>query len=282
VGVSELIHLPVRRLGASSADGTPRRGHGPGQDSHRQIALVVGAAAFADTIAAVLSDTDLEGLWRRDETEAAAAMAERRPALVLMEAPAWSVPTAAFCRKIALSGVAPVIVLLGGGEGRERALALEAGAEDCVSLSCPPLELAARVRRTLRREPTDGPVEFGEWRLDAMRREVIAADGRRLPIGQGQLAILQCLLLDRGRVTSIGELAIAARGGSGTPLTDNNLRVAVFRLRSKLGRDSGGRRAIDCVRHRGYALSRAAQSLGGHDDARPDHVPPPATATHRL
>lgn len=268
------MSVPVRSPSAGCR--TPEADEEPLSVARPGAVLVIGACHSGALVAAALTATGLDGLWRRDETEAADALSEHAPNLLLVEIPAWSDQAADRCRRLAAFGL-PMIALIGQGGSGDRALALDAGLEDCLTAPWAPSELAARVRRLLSRS-RPGPLEFGDWRLDPASRQVVGRDLRRVCLGPAEWAVLSHLLLHRGRITPAGELAAAAsRGVSGRPFQLNHLRVLLHRLRAKLGRDRRGRPAIICLRGRGYTLCPAGHGPG-YAEGRPGRLPAPVTA----
>lgn len=143
----------------------------------------------------------------------------------------------------------PVIVLTGPAPG-ERVMALELGADDCMSMPLMFQELLARVRAVLRRDKrhTLAPhaIQIRSVRIDPGSRDVWVS-GRRVKLTATEYVILEVLMRAAGRVVTRERLAWTLRQREPSVL-DRSLDVHVAHLRSKIGRCS----PIRTVRGEGY------------------------------
>jgi predicted ATPase/DNA-binding winged helix-turn-helix (wHTH) protein len=122
-------------------------------------------------------------------------------------------------------------------------------------------------------------VEFGRFRLDAHRRELLA-DGLPVPIGSRAFDILVALVEAGGALVTKDELLHSV--WSGTVVEEHNLQFQISTLRKALGPD---RDFIKTISGRGYrfvadiigpaAPEKATSGVGAASSARrPDRFPP--------
>jgi len=160
------------------------------------------------------------------------------------------------CRRLA--GGPGVIMLSAMGEETDRIVGLELGADDYLPKPCNPRELLARVRAVLRRrgEPavdSGGPtqsLEFLNWRLDLVRRELSSPRGLNVQLSSGEFNLLRALLERPRRVLSRDQLLDLARGPTSDAF-DRAVAVQISRLRKKLD-DGSAADLIRTVRGEGY------------------------------
>jgi two-component system OmpR family response regulator len=243
--------------------------------------LLVGRSVFLERMSAILRGAGFSDEWARSEG-AAGVMLDSGPIGLVVVDGGMSTPTDfSACSRLAQRGGCPVIMMTTGDDDCDRILALELGADDCMSATWRPAELLARTRAALRRghrlAPDPGSDRrmdngFGEWRLDARARRVLCPDGRWVGLGPIDAAILECLTQNSERLTTPSEI-IQASASAGRPLTENHLRVQISRLRGKLGRDSRGRMAILSVRTKGYALVQDSPSAAPDVPRSPSVMP---------
>lgn len=144
----------------------------------------------------------------------------------------------------------------------DRIVALELGADDCVSKSCSSREVNARVRSILRRRSveqtfctnrTNQPIKqylFAGWRLNISDQRIFTPSGERLKITNSEYMILSCLLKSPGSIKD----RTALRGlhvEDGRDVDARSMDVIVSRLRRKLAGHCD-QDLIETVRGRGY------------------------------
>jgi two-component system OmpR family response regulator len=146
--------------------------------------------------------------------------------------------------------VVPALILTARDALSDRVTALDLGADDYMTKPFHVQELVARCRALIRRANAvaSSRVAFGSLELDMAHREVSAA-GRALELTQREWAILECLVLNAGRLVSKDKLLHAVADWS-HDLTPNAVEQYVSRLRSKLGAAA----RIHAVRGMGYRL----------------------------
>jgi DNA-binding response OmpR family regulator len=146
--------------------------------------------------------------------------------------------------------VVPALILTARDALSDRVTALDLGADDYMTKPFHVQELVARCRALIRRANAvaSSRVAFGDLELDMAHREV-SAGGRPLDLTQREWAILECLVLNAGRLVSKDKLLHAVADWS-HDLTPNAVEQYVSRLRSKLGSAA----SIHAVRGMGYRL----------------------------
>ncbi len=179
------------------------------------------------------------------------------------------------CRRIRASRDVPVVMLTARGDGADRIVGLEIGADDYVPKPFNPRELLARVRAVLRRTRPAGSAEeratpreiitVGRIEIDHAAR-VVKRDGAEVPLTAFEYRILVVLARRVGQIVTREELATEVhepaqakgKAQSYDPSVDRSLDVHVSRLRQKLEEDPKEPRLIKTVRGVGYVLSRPA------------------------
>jgi two-component system response regulator RegX3 len=161
-------------------------------------------------------------------------------------------------RKLRAISTVPVIAMNGRASEVDSILALELGADDCVSLPCSLAELASRVRALLRRceyerSASRGPVrEVGGVRLDLGLRQVVI-DERPVYLTTSQFKLLALLTEEPGRIVTRRE--IMHRLWDSSHAGDEHVcDVHVSNLRHKIERDPRNPERIVTVRGMGYRL----------------------------
>lgn len=157
-------------------------------------------------------------------------------------------------RQIRQRSLQPVMLLAnGGGNGAERILAFELGADDYLEQPCLFEELAARIRSILRRSG-GGVSAFGhllkvnDLELDKLKRTV-RRDGEEITLTTSEFDLLELLMKRAGQPISREEVAQTIFGRP-LNLNDRSIDVHVSNLRKKLG---AGR--IKAVRGVGYSFT---------------------------
>jgi DNA-binding response OmpR family regulator len=137
--------------------------------------------------------------------------------------------------------------------GAERAWWIESGADDCISQPCDRLELLARLRAALRRQPgRSHPLNVGRLALWT-RERVVTLDGRTLALTTCEFSLLIALAEHAGQVLG-REALLAFAKGSAEQAFERAIDVQISRLRAKLGDDPRQPRLLKTVRGLGYVL----------------------------
>lgn len=148
----------------------------------------------------------------------------------------------------------PILILTSRGELQDRVRGLDLGADDYLVKPFHFEELAARVRALLRRNvKTQEPIlSFGDLRFDPAGR-VVWLGSRRVELTRKEMAILEYLMVNPGRVVSEEELLEHVWDDNVNPLT-GVVRVHIGSLRKKLGDDARSPRFIATLPGHGYVL----------------------------
>jgi len=144
----------------------------------------------------------------------------------------------------------PILMLTARDTLTDRVTALDLGADDYLTKPFLVPELLARARALIRRANavTNPRLDCGKLQLDLAHREVFV-DGRSLGLTQREWSILECLVLNLGRIVSKDKLMSAA-ASFGDEITPNAIEVYVSRLRAKIGTAA----SIRAIRGMGYRI----------------------------
>ena len=157
----------------------------------------------------------------------------------------------AVCRTmVSIRHPARILMLTAAADMAQRVAGLDLGADDYLAKPFQVPELLARCRALIRRSHAVASTElmFGDLHLDLAHREA-AVDGRPLDLTHREWSILECLVLNAGRIVSRERLTQAVVNWS-EDLTPNAIEVYISRLRTKLG----GAANIRAVRGLGYRI----------------------------
>ncbi|HTE64164.1 MAG TPA: response regulator transcription factor [Solirubrobacteraceae bacterium] len=163
----------------------------------------------------------------------------------------------AVCETLRMQGSrTPVLMLTARADVRDRIRGLNGGADDYLVKPFDFGELVARLRALTRRSPaapahTGAVTSVGELHIDA-ERSVVTRAGSSVELSARELAVLQCLARQPGRVVSRSEL-LEEVWGAEFDRSSNLVDVYVGYLRKKLERPFG-RPLIRTVRGTGFLL----------------------------
>ena len=184
-----------------------------------------------------------------------AAMAERKPALILLDIMLPAEDGITILRRLRADKTTadiPVIMMTAKNTEYDRVQGLDAGADDYISKPFGMMELVARVRAVLRR--TEPKNESAEYRVGSLyvcpERHEILVDGKRVQLTYKEFLLLCLLLENQGRVLT-REVLMDKIWGLGVERENRTLDVHIRTLRAKLG-PAGG--LIETVRGLGYRL----------------------------
>ncbi len=154
----------------------------------------------------------------------------------------------------------PIIVISAQTAETAKIMALNAGADDYVSISCNPLELLARVKSQLRRytqlvnmcATIDRIYKVGELEIND-RNRTVTVEGREVKLTPIEYKILRLLVQERGKVLSISQIyetiwhmqAIGA---------DNTIAVHIRHIREKIEINPKEPRYLKVVWGTGYKV----------------------------
>jgi len=149
----------------------------------------------------------------------------------------------------------------------DRIIILEIGADDCITLSCGPREIKARVRALLRRRLSEDhylrvsstkqdnrlpDVVFSDWILDRNRRQLYSPSGEITSLTHSEDLILNALFSEPGVVKDRSSL-MSLMAGINQFVEKRSLDVFVSRLRKKIATRNRND-LIETVRGEGYRV----------------------------
>lgn len=150
------------------------------------------------------------------------------------------------CRRLREISDVPIIVLSVRGEEKTKVEALDAGADDYVTKPFGMDELLARIRATLRRQPTSDTesrvLKVGEFSID-LDGHVVSRAGEDLRLTPKEFDLLAYLMRNAGKVLTHRALLGAVWGGDYTEQHEY-LRVFIGQLRKKIEQDPSKPRYI--------------------------------------
>ena len=208
-----------------------REGTGLIVDDEAQIRRVVRNALQGEMARIVEAATGREGI------ELAAA---ERPILVVLDLGLPDIPGIEVCREIRKWSSAAIVVLSVRQSDTEKALLLDAGADDYVTKPFSTLELTARVRANLRRalaaqQPSEQRIDIGGLVMDLAARTVRRGE-QPVHLTPIEWDLLRTFATQAGRTLTHRQLFNAVWGRTfGDP--QQYLRVHVANLRRKIERD---------------------------------------------
>jgi DNA-binding response OmpR family regulator len=186
--------------------------------------------------------------------EALTSVAERPPAVMVLDVTMPDLDGVSVVRKLRAEGVdVPVCILSARDEVTDRVAGLQAGADDYLVKPFAIAELSARLHALLRRRGTDGgaPHMVGDMVVDP-RRHVATRAGRELDLTRREFELLETFARHPGQVLSRDQL-LELVWGYATMVETNVVDVFVGYLRRKLEAD-GESRILHTVRGVGWAL----------------------------
>src|SRR5215207_6494977 len=179
------------------------------------------------------------------------------PDLVVLDVMLPGIDGLELCRWIRARSELPVIMLTARGEEADRIVGLELGADDYITKPFSPRELAARVRRVLRRTNSDVSeterLSFDELSIDARTREVTKS-GLELSLTAKEFDLLWFLARHPRHVFSRDQLMDRVWGYEAA-LDTGTVTVHVRRLREKIEDDPSHPRLLQTVWGVGYRFA---------------------------
>lgn len=168
----------------------------------------------------------------------------------------------AICRRLrANANHIPIIMLTARGDGVDRIIGLEMGADAYLPKPFNPRELLAHIQAVLRRnnpappgapETESSAVTFGVFRLDLATR-LLTRDGKALALTTGEFALLKVLATHARLPLSRDKLSELMHGREHEAF-DRSIDVQISRLRKLIETDPGKPRYIQTVWGFGYVF----------------------------
>ena len=189
--------------------------------------------------------------------EVAGAMDKFKPDIVLLDVMMPGKDGIHVLKDIREVSNVPVMIISARTADAERILGLNVGADDYVCKPFNPLEVVARVKSNLRRFYSlgggDGQAEkltIGDLELDTEKCLLLKA-GKSMELTSVEYKIMELLMKHPGKVYTKQQIYEYA-WGEDYFVADNNIMVAISKLRTKL--DSDPSRYIKTLRGLGYRL----------------------------
>jgi two-component system phosphate regulon response regulator PhoB len=229
----------------------------------RQILIVEDERPIREMIAFGLRRAGFEVREAEDCRAARAALADRRPDVVLVD---WMLPdtsglefTRALKRERDTRDL-PVIMLTARAEEGDKVAGLEGGADDYITKPFSPRELVARVNAVLRRAGGGGEGESleADGLLIDRAGHRVNARGRTVPLGPTEYRLLEFFMAHPDRVYSREQLLDRVWGGN-VYVEERTIDVHIRRLRKAL-EEHGYDRFVQTVRGAGYRFSTRAEA----------------------
>jgi two-component system, OmpR family, catabolic regulation response regulator CreB len=224
------------------------------------ILIVEDEPGIADTLQYALRTEGFEPAWCASAEAALAAVAQRTPALVILDVGLPDMSGFELFKKLRALLDVPVVFLTARGDEIDRVVGLELGADDYVAKPFSPRELVARVRSVLRRAAkgsaaavVDASAPPRAFEVDDGKRQ-IRFYGRALELSRYEFGLLRTLAKRPGHVYTRDALLELVWDGASESL-DRTVDAHVKTLRAKLKAVAPTLEPIRTHRGVGYALA---------------------------
>jgi two-component system, OmpR family, phosphate regulon response regulator OmpR len=197
-----------------------------------------------------------------DAAQLRARLEGQRPDLVVLDLMLPGEDGLSVLRRLRDSGDdLPVLMLTARGDGVDRIIGLEQGADDYLAKPFLPRELTARIEAVLRRRGSQPagtplaapqPVRFGPWQLDPSCRS-LERDGEAVALTSGEFSLLWALVRHPHQPLSRERLIELARG-PGSDTDARSMDVQISRLRRLVEDTPSQPRHIQTVWGYGYVF----------------------------
>ncbi len=243
-----------------------------------QVLLVDDDRDLVDLLTFSLRRAGFTVLAAYDSATALRLLRDEQPTVVVLDVNLGGASGFDLLRTIRLRSEVPVIMLTAHDSEEDKVRGLDLGADDYVSKPFSHRELMARIRTQLRRasqewtapEKESAVLEVGPLRFDA-REHTVSIDGTLVELTVTEFRLLQFLLANAGAAVPTAALLKHVWGYDTTNASSDVVRVAVHRLRRKLGDDPSAPRLLRTVPGVGFIIRTpeedAAASGAGPGDA---------------
>lgn len=167
------------------------------------------------------------------------------------------------CRHLREQTKLPVIMLTAMAEATDRVIGLEVGADDYVTKPFEPRELLARIKAVMRRTHSlpfqktalsANKFRFGDWILDADRRELINKDELAIPLSTVEFKLLS-VFIERPHIVLNRDQLLDLTRGKEANVFDRSIDNQVSRLRKKIETDPKKPTLLQTVWGGGYKFA---------------------------
>ena len=234
----------------------------PARSTPQRIWVVDDDAEQRRLVGTYLSDQGYDVRCLSSGEQLMARLESQRPDLVVLDVMLPGDDGLTLLRRLRDGGDdLPVVMLTAKGDGIDRIIGLEQGADDYLGKPFLPRELTARIEAVLRRRvalPAGTPlaegqvVEFGENRLDLANRS-LERDAHPVVITSGEFSLLAAFVQHPHRPLSRERLIELARGPE-SETDSRSMDVQVSRVRKLVEPDPTRPRYLQTVWGYGYVF----------------------------
>ncbi|MBE7420514.1 MAG: two-component system response regulator CreB [Ideonella sp.] len=223
------------------------------------ILIVEDEPGIADTLQYALRTDGFEPAWVPSAAAALAAVAQREPALVILDVGLPDLNGFELFKQLRARIDVPVVFLTARGDEIDRVVGLELGADDYIAKPFSPRELVARVRNVLRRSarpaaPTAAATATAAaFEVDDGKRQ-IRFYGNALELSRYEFGLLRALVRRPGHVYTRDAL-LQLVWDDATESLDRTVDAHVKTVRAKLKAVAPMLEPIRTHRGVGYALA---------------------------
>ena len=220
-------------------------------------------------VAEYLGDNDIRVTTVASGAELVAAMGREVVDAVILDLRLQGEDGMQIARKLREQSAIPILMLTGRAEEADRVMGLELGADDYLTKPFSPRELLARIRTVLRRrraEVRQGRPEgirafrFDGWELNLNTRRLTGAEGRNVPLSNGEFSLLVVMLGAPQRILSRDQLLDLSRLHN-DEVYNRSVDVQIMRLRRKIEKDPAQPRYIRTERGAGYLFGVPVETV---------------------
>lgn len=203
-----------------------------------QTALVIDdEAQIRRVVSHALADDFNKVLEAANGVEGVRLAALERPSLIVLDLGLPDAKGVSVCAEIRKSSDAMILVLSARHADQEKAMLLDAGADDYVTKPFSTLELKARVRALLRRaharESAGGIIRHGALVMDLEAR-TLTRDGTAVHLTPTEWELVRVLMSNAGKTLTHRQLFAAVWPGRQYGDAQQYLRVHVANIRRKI------------------------------------------------
>lgn len=188
------------------------------------------------------------------------ALSEQTNHLLVLQMKLQQLDGIQLVREIRSKSSIPILIFSENSEEVSKIAALNAGADDYVTLPCNPLEVLARIKSQIRRytqlanlcENRNRMYRVDDLEIDDMRRKVTVGE-KEVYLTPIEYKILRLLVQEKGRVLSINQIyeAIWNMQAIGA---DNTIAVHIRHIREKIERNPKNPQYLKVVWGTGYKV----------------------------
>ncbi len=227
-------------------------------ETNRTVLLVDDDARLRSLLRDFLQKENWQVEEAADGIEALAAIAAKRPSIVILDLMMPKLDGIEVCRRVRQTLQVPIIMLTARDDEVDKLLGLEIGADDYLVKPFSMRELAARMKAILRR--TGGLPQQTAVPADTLsagglclhvQQHTAELDGRSLALTPIEFSMLELFLRHQGQVLSRLQLLDAAHGFTFEGY-ERTIDAHIRNLRKKIERDTHAPKYIQTVYGIGY------------------------------